>query len=382
MRDKTNLLVYPYDIEFTPILRHKWLLDGYEIKALVSPSGWGLDGSDAGEADHGSNTGITVTSDFNGMLEHCDAVMFVDTYLKSDFDSIIYPKFEMAINAGKNIVCLIELDGSKKKCIEKKCKENSLEFKYCRIKDSFNFEESNRIMVLLDGEDERITEIVVPVIFVAGLMERMQKFEIQLFLREYLINRGYKISQIGSRQYCEILGFHSFPDFMFCNTLPETKKILLFNRFVKGIEQNENPDVIIIGIPGGTGIYDKTVTNKFGIIAYEVSSALTPDASVLSIPYGNLTPESLQILRLSAKFKFGFEPDCYNIVNARIDSQDSKILNKVMLNWFDAKAIKGLLNYNVLGNGIFNILCDEDGNSMANFIVDKLSAHSEIEYIK
>ncbi len=95
-----------------------------------------------------------------------------------------------------------------------------------------------------------IQEIKTPVIFVMGVGENAHKFEIQLSVRENLFNMGYKVSQVGSRNYCEMFNFHSFPEFMYSNMYSETEKIKLFNNFIKNIENQENPDVIIIGIPG------------------------------------------------------------------------------------------------------------------------------------
>ena len=71
---KNRLLIYPYDLQFCPIVRHKKLLEDYEIMALVSPRGWGLTGKDGGSADNGGELGINVSSDFENNLVLCDTI--------------------------------------------------------------------------------------------------------------------------------------------------------------------------------------------------------------------------------------------------------------------------------------------------------------------
>lgn len=77
MLGKEKVLVYPYDYEFTPVLRHIGLLHGLNVTILVSPGGWGLSGKDAAYSDGGIPLGITVRSDFDESLDECDTVWFV-----------------------------------------------------------------------------------------------------------------------------------------------------------------------------------------------------------------------------------------------------------------------------------------------------------------
>lgn len=126
-----------------------------------------------------------------------------------------------------------------------------------------------------------------------GVTNKACKFEIQLSIRENLQSKGYKISQIGSRNYCEFLGFHSFPGFMYNRNLSESEKIILFNNYIKRLENDENPDLIVIGIPGGIMKRNDTFTSYFGIFAYEISQAVTPDYVICSTQYQDFKHEYL-----------------------------------------------------------------------------------------
>ena len=96
-------------------------------------------------------------------------------------------------------------------------------------------------------------------VFVASVIENTNKFDVQLGLRKFLQEEGYKVSQIGTKEYCELFGFHAIPEFMYANQLSEADKIVWFNRICKSIELQEKPDIFIIGVPGATMVFNETI---------------------------------------------------------------------------------------------------------------------------
>ena len=48
---KKRILIYPYNIDVTPYVAHRSLFTDKIVSSLVSPSGFGLTGRDAGYAD-------------------------------------------------------------------------------------------------------------------------------------------------------------------------------------------------------------------------------------------------------------------------------------------------------------------------------------------
>lgn len=376
MNTKQKLTIYPFSVQLSSVVRHSRLLKEYDIVKLVSPVGWGLNGKDAGRADGGNNLGINVSSDFDASLDHCDTVLFADSYYTLDFEKYIYPKIMKAINAGKNIICTIDLEQDKQKELEVLCSQRERCFKY------YGFKNCTYITPVFEIIRENLHKINTPVIFVTGLSEKTYKFEIQLSLRESLLGMGYKVSQVGTRSYCEIFGIHSFPEFMYDTTITESKKVVIFNRYIKEIENKEKPDVIIIGIPGGIMEFNDEFTNRFGILAFEVSHAVTPDVSVLSIPYDEYKPESLENLSKSVKYKFGFDINCFNITNNQPDwlaiSKGVEIsFLTVELNFVDEK----LKSFQCINTPVFNILNKDDPHRMADYLIDKLADYGEMQSV-
>lgn len=373
MKSQYKTMIYPFDIESAPLIRHNSLINSYNFLHIVSPNGWGLSCKDAGNVDDGQTIGINVESDFDKGLENCDTIFFNTPSRNIDLEGLIYPKIIKAAENSKNIICTIKLENEiidKISCI---CNENNKFFKYF----------SNTYDSIINiPPTEQIYQINTPVIFVIGLSERTHKFEIQLNIRENLIKMGYKVSQIGTRHYCELMGFHSFPKFMYSKSITESEKVTLFNHYIKGIEAKEQPDVIVIGIPGGTMPYNYEFTNRFGILAYEVSQAVRPDAVVLSTLYNKFSSDFFELISESNKYKFGYSIDCYNIANASLNiqtSQSTVSLQYTTMNYNFINEKKKI--YSTLDMPVYNILDTDDAQSMSNFLVNKLSEYADTQII-
>ena len=177
-------------------------------------------------------------------------------------------------------------------------------------------EENDISQVDLISEEHKIT---VPVVFVAGTTLYTEKFHVQLALRKRLIDDGYKVSQIGSKSYSNLFGFHSYPLFMNEN-IDNTQKIVLFRKYVKYIEMQEQPELIIIGIPGGIMAVNRKHHFDFGMTAYMISQAVEPDYVIMNMLYSkDYTVEQLEEIRQVYRFRLNFEIDSFHISNALLD---------------------------------------------------------------
>ncbi|NFL55795.1 TIGR04066 family peptide maturation system protein [Clostridium botulinum] len=364
MNNKEKALIYPYDREFSTIIRHQSMCD-YEIVGVVAPNGWGLSEKDASYVDGGQALNIIVNNNFESMLNNCDTLILSNSALKLDFKKSIYPKVVQAAEKNKKIISTAKFDIKEIEMIEEVCKYKG------NIFIQYPLNKNYEICSYVDKLE--IQEIKTPVIFVMGVGENAHKFEIQLSVRENLFNMGYKVSQVGSRDYCEMFNFHSFPKFMYSNMYSETEKIKLFNNFIKNIENQENPDVIIIGIPGTIMRINNKATYDFGVLAFEVSQAVKPDTSVLSVLYENYLPSFFEKIAQEVKYKFACDISCFNYVNSMIDWNYFEINT-------EAKYIDVTLDLvnnkiNELNNSIpiFNIMNENEGLKITEHLIDKLA---------
>lgn len=375
MGKNERLLIYPYNVEFTPVLRHRSLLTEYDISCLVSPNGWGFTGKDAGIADSGPDIGISVSADFEKSLDLCDTVMIVESHLPFDFDKYIFNKIKVAVRSKKNIICLLNLNKEAIKEIASLCNCEGVYFKYFDGNQNVLPEE---III----ENESIEEIDTPVILTLGITEKTNKFEIQLALREKIQKAGYKISQIGTRPYCEMMGFHPFPSFMYGNAISDVNKVLMFNRFIKKIEETEEPDIIIIGVPGGIMPFNREFTNKFGLVAFEISQAITPDVVIASLLYEDYKPEGFDTYMNLVKYKLGFEVDFFNIANMQFDwkranQEHVKSYTSLDYKFIDEKKTK----YTKSKIPVFNILNKDDSDTIAKQTIEKLTGYGNVQIV-
>lgn len=372
MQKKEKLMIYPYDLQSAPFVRHKKLLPVYDLIGLVSPNGWGYTGKDAAIADGGPPTGITIGNDFERLLYECDTVLFSENAKDLDFNRSIYPRIKQAIEAKKNIVATLDMNNDKIGEISVLCKEAGVSF--TTFDNRYDYD-----AIFADSpDDEKLLKIHTPVIFVLGSGEKTHKFNLQLLLREHIMNQGYSVSQIGTRKYSQLFGMHPIPSLVLGTSLADYKKVILFNRFVRMIEKAENPDVIIIGIPGGIMPYDDDMTNKFGLAAYMISNAIEPDAAVFSSIYEDWTESYYERVCNTVKYKFGFEIDCFNQSNSLVDWTNSRQFNMVIHNFLGYDLIEEKKKrFAGFEKPVFNIFNDKDAAHLPEHIINKLADYAE-----
>ena len=220
----------------------------------------------------------------------------------------------------------------------------------------------------LDSVSEE-QQIFVPVVFVAGTAPYTEKFHVQLALRKHLLDNGYKVSVIGSKTYSGLFGLHSFPFFMYEN-MDNIQKIILFKKYVKYIEMIEQPDLIIIGIPGAIMAINKKHHFDFGITAYMVSQAVAGDYVIMSMLYGKkYTTEQLEELSRVCKYRLNFEVDSFHLSNAWLDPstlKDDRL-----------KIIKmGKKEYDQKVDKLYDLMNPDDMDKVYEDMIAKLSSYN------
>lgn len=275
-----KLLVYPFNKNFCPMARYSQMLESYEQIAAVPPKGFGWKGKDTCGLDGGAPTGVLLRENFSDALAECDAVLFNETI--PDMKMGCEENKALAQAAGKRIHILPQAS-------------------------PIQFEETFE-------SDMPLMEIPVPVILVMGQGENCQKFDIQLGLRRAFQKEGYKVSQFGTKAYSDLFGFQPLPGMP---ELPLWKKIYLYNRLFKETCTKEQPDVMIIGVPGGIMPINAYSHELFGETALAISSAARPDAALLSYYFIEPTPEYFDLLRNYMQFRLGVAKVFYHASNTQ-----------------------------------------------------------------
>lgn len=318
---KRRAFLFPYTLNNCEIIKFKDLLVNMDIVGVDSLTKE-LRGKDVSYIYNGSNQGINIgdeTIDYDVLL------LGDGSRIGDEFDKI-YEYAERAAQKGKNIFILYILTRKQREKFEKLCKDNNVG---CRIFSGLEVPDK-----IMNCEYEILNDISIPVIIVSGVAENTRKFEIQLFLNKYFKSAGYNVVQIGSKNFSELFGFYSFPQFMFCD-ISEAKKIICFNELCKGLEYQEKPDLFIIGVPGSLIPYNNYFTNKFGIFSFEIGKAIKADAVVMALDNAPYEVEGIANINNICRVYFGNEATVFSISNFRIDVEKSiqeKILGYIISN--------------------------------------------------
>lgn len=351
-----TILIYPFNMDYASFVNNHCIMNNKKISSLVSPRGWGLEGEQIGDGD----MSLLVGCDFNTEMNKCSVVWFVEDALLTLPVNLLKAKVNEVVQAGKKII-------------------------YIRYK---NYDEYKQILPLIPEKNNISTEFVnilpeiqnigscysidTPVITVFGLEENTEKFNVQVALRKEFMDLGYRVSSVTSRRDSDILGMHSIPSYMFSNEKSVTEKIIHYNHYVKKIEIMEDPEIIIVGIPGGILPYDKKNHNNFGIFGYEISHAVPSDASIMCLPYNKNMNGDFEVLKNDIRGKFGFETDCYHIAAVAQDTRtilESGLREFVTLDKdFVRKKIEKMKDRKV-----FDLTEGNDLQLAAEIIIDKLS---------
>lgn len=359
-----KVLLFPYNYNCCEILRYKDMLTEYEVIGVIAPYGWGVSGKDAGIVDGGRDIGINILESIDYGQEF-QGILIVADYTNEEIERAVLVYIADAISHNKEVIFATEV--SKK------------------IKELYS-DQSEQITYLTDKPPIikhrwKLLKINTPIVAIAGMNELTHKFKIQLEVNQYFRKKGYKVSHIGSKQYGELFGIHSFPDVMYSD-LNETEKIYCFNKFIKDIEKQEQPDMIIVGVPGGVMPYNEKFPGYFGITMFEVMQAIRPDVLIMSCLYENYNTEYFDNLATGIRYKFGIDVDAFNISTFQVDTNESeqnrvlqyyKVTNNEVSKLIDSCGDSSI--------PIFNIMNGTDGQKIAELVLNKLQEYGEAEQV-
>lgn len=368
-----RMLVFPYSHDCEPIIRHAgMLMPCYEIVALVSPGGWGLAGKKVTMGDSG-----VVLPIYEKVQE-----------VTEEFDSLFIPAFEVfdeevedrltdemvrLIPHLLNVVCAAHFSDKNRKKLGDACRCSNPSCTFLYFLENRRPEEYG--LTLPDEEYPPLQAINVPAVIVAGAWEKTDKFEISLALRERFLKNGYSVSQVGSREGCEMFGFHSFPGFMFRKDVDIIDKIIYFNRWIVRLTEEEQSDLVMISIPGAMQNFNEQFTRGFGMLHHQVFQAITPDALVVCTFYMPNITEDVGDMSTFCKYRFGAPVDAFHMSNLLVDLNDSEESNRIVTNSIYRKDVSEAVAKGAAISPIpiFNGLDSTDCNRMFEVILEKLT---------
>ncbi|MBP1904018.1 peptide maturation system protein (TIGR04066 family) [Paenibacillus turicensis] len=361
-----KLAIYPYHKQNCPIARYKHLLEGYELTSIITAKGWGGNGQDASFFDGGVSVGIGMTDTFEEGIKDSDAVLFLEPL--SDKLLSTYPaKFGIVKRYDKEIIITTQVE---EKLLLLGVERNELlNYTVLNPDRKVNFE-----VLLHEQADGKLAKIDIPILLVLGMGENCNKFELQLSARNYFLKKGYKVSQLGTKNFSPLFGFSALPGFLYAKDIFVQDKIIAFNHYVQQIAITEKPDVIIIGAPGGIIPINNNNTNHFGLIPYMISNAVKTDITILSTYFNYYNVEVLNEFRKCCKYRFNCITDYINIANTRYMLNPENVDQSVdYMSLTSEYVLEQLPSISTKEFHLFNILNDPD----AEFIFERICSELE-----
>ncbi len=375
MTAKKKVLIYPLTFEILSMLRSDSFTSKYKEIMVSTYKGSGMNGFDCGSLDLGEKTGVVIEEDYELLLKRCDEVLLYTNTKDTDLLSDIYEKKAHAEKLGK-VVSLILSDKpivfSKERAFI-----DSLKNIHIDITKDRSFDVKTEELIEIEG----LVDITVPIVGIVGNSDSVGKYELQIQMKDELSKRGYKVSLITSNQLGEFVGGYSFPVFMTENNYSDKMKILLFNRFLRFIELEDEPDIIIIGVPGGIMPATRRIVGDFGMLANKTYKAATPDYFIVSMNFEAYTKGYFEELNLFVKYNYGCNLNAIKIKNSKTDWEDAEVTNrgKLLSYSIDPSNVNNLINKLKQEIDLTFISSDKDSVSgLIDNVEDELESNESI----
>lgn len=349
-----KIAIFPYNMETQVIIDNRELIQGYEIIGIISYK------EDFQKMEQlNKNSELYYGIDVNDLIQQIDGILLCDSVQGFDMKGYVN-QINALENTNKTIFMSsilyekIGLDNLKN------CVVNLLNVEW-------KYEEYN---------SEFIFEIDAPIVSVVGMGENCDKLPLQIALVKHLKNKGYNVLCICSNPIGTILGYQSFPPFMYSRKLSLNEKIIRFNHMLFDLVTNLEPDILILGYPSGIMKLNQYQNNFFGEIPYILSNSITNDYGIMLTYFDSgITEEYLQSLTLLCKMRLNIELDSFCI--ARQGYHNDSEFQRINYKFWDYNYLKNHYPKQIEGS-TFSLLNHDDPDKIVTKIITKLSENLEI----
>lgn len=316
MRERETIAIYPFDSNAEGLLLNKDFICQYDKVVICPLKGWQVDNivEEAMRLNDYLKGKMSVQKSFEGCLKNCNTVAFVDSEHECYYGTHLYPQMIMAAAEGKNVIDLLKTNPIENE-LSKACFRSNVNYSVYRGKESLP-------PISEDNIKEGLLDINTPIVIIVGEAADTQKFTIQAALKRSLSDKGYKVVVVGSKTYSRFLNDECFPLDIFNNGFSDAEQVILFNRYIKRVEKEKTPDLIIIGIPGGMLRCTNRIVGDFGVLAYKVLQAISPDYLIVSLLFAEYYQKFFDDYKSLVSGRFGVSVDLFHLSNRLIDWEE------------------------------------------------------------
>lgn len=318
MMKKKTAAVFPVFSDTIPIIRYLYSQsDEYDIVELLSPSGCGVCGMDAGYADNKSHLGITVVDYKNSRFDGWDYLLLLnhEHNERDGYDAAYEDVLSKAKALGKRIITHSEAMSAIISNIgEADSNLASLQW--------LNHTDNNDIGILEQYASHEMRYPNVVTVLVGELINDYSG--LSPFLNLYhSLSKYTKVVLITAETNLCLCGAISLQPVLGNMRLSERDKILYMNKAVCEIYDYLNPDIILVYADDPLFAYNNRIYGDFGVSMYMLTQAINVDYFVSSIPATYFDPVYLNELTEQTESSYGVPIDYASISNTFVDEAAS-----------------------------------------------------------
>lgn len=312
-----NVTVFPYTQNFAPYMtpygQRLLSRNGIHVDSLVAPKGFGFRGRDGAQADKRDPLDYPVHSDLCDAIIRSDALLILDCQVKGLSQDVLANAAKDAINMGKNVFFSMHISAEEEQRWHKLASENNVQVMFL-AKDRGGPEANFSPRYTGEALDRPSPSIVMVGEICCGL----HGTDVALALKDHFATMGYKAQLIMPGVLPATVGAFTMESLWDAKeSIPG--QIMAINRWLRAFCQAEDPDVVIIQIPGDMVALNERVETSFGTCAYTLTQAVEADAFVLCMPMDTIDTQRLSDLGNLMKYRFALETDGLFISNKVID---------------------------------------------------------------
>ena len=289
-----KLSLFPMTRNQCAIARFSSLLQGYTLAHCLTPGFKRLDNVDTNRLDGGEPTGIMLSSFDSDKLIQSD-ILFVD-YDERVRDLTVYQDVISSVrDMGKEVVLsdlLTRMLSPRQEAMVTLTQTHILE----------------------TPETDTMYDIDVPVITILTQGRHADQFATELALRKYLLDTGYEISHISSLEYGRFFGLSPIPASLY-EPKDAYEKTVGFNHYVKSLLDRENPELMIMSVPGAVAKYSNRQLQGLGILPTIMCGALRSDAVVFCMYQANYDIRFFDMVHNLTQYKFDCPASFFSVAN-------------------------------------------------------------------
>lgn len=349
-----KLMIFPFTYSSREILIYRKYIEGFIVTAAVT---WNQADLQFVLKKFGKSTDVFITTEYYAALAMCDSVLFLENGNKDMSNSVYKEYIQKAIENNKEVY------------FSQKCKE------LLKLENSINYGMSD-MEYPLSLNKNYVKYIDVPTIGVMGLGDYCNKFCCEVEISSYFRQKGHRVIHIGSKDYSGMFGERRYPEFIWKSDESVTHRILKWNQYLFNLCENEKPDLIVLGMPGGIMPLNNKILNEFGEIPYIISNGIRIDEGILcSYFYEKVDKKYLLEYQNYCKYKLNCDVKWIGVSNSSCrfapDSEESlleylhfgpEIADQMIIDTDDQ------LNIHT-----FNILNDTSKNNMLCQVYEELT---------